>query len=226
MCGRYSFASSKEKVEKQLSIKVTGTLEPNYNIAPTQQAYVLTNKMPNALQQFRWGLIPYWANDSKVGNNLINARSEGISSRPSFRIPLRKQRCLVLADGFYEWRNEAGEKTPYRIVLKDGAIMVFAGLWDVWQSSRGQTIHSFSVVTTRPNLEMEPVHNRMPVILPNKELQMKWLEEKELYDITSLLQPLENDMLKIFPVSRKVNSVKANSPDLYKEVNTPPTLFD
>lgn len=226
MCGRYSFAASKEKIEKQLGVRVKKTLEANYNIAPTQQAYVVTDKAPDMLQQYRWGLIPYWANDPKMNNNLINARCEGIASRPSFRIPIRKQRCLVLADGFYEWRSEGGEKTPYRIVLQEGAVMAFAGLWDVWKGERGEELYSFTVITTRPNAEMSKVHNRMPVILPNRGLQTRWLQEEDLYEAMALLQPLEDDMLKIFPVSKKVNSVKVNAPDLYKEVNTPPTLFD
>lgn len=226
MCGRYSFSSSKEKIEKQLGVRVKKALEPNYNIAPTQQAYIVTDKAPDMLQQYRWGLIPYWANDPKVGNNLINARAEGISSKPSFRIPIRRQRCLVLADGFYEWRNEGGEKRPYRITLKEGAVMVFAGLWDIWKGGQGEELHSFAVITTRPNAEMTEVHNRMPVILANRGLQNRWLQEKDLYETMALLQPLEDDMLKIFPVSKMVNSVKVNSPDLYKEVDTPPTLFD
>lgn len=228
MCGRYSFASSKEKVEKQLGIKVSETLTANYNIAPTQKAYILTNQLPDTLQEYQWGLIPYWAKNAKASSNLINARAEGIASKPSFRIPIRKRRCLVIADGFYEWRK-AGTgmaSTPYRIIMHNGAILVFAGIWDIWKNEQGEDIHSFAILTTRPNAEMSAVHNRMPVILPNRELQNRWLNEKDLLESLALLQPLEDEMLRIFPVSYNVNSVEANSPDLYKAVEPPPTLFD
>ncbi len=228
MCGRYSFASSREKVEKQLGIKVPETLNANYNIAPTQKAYVITNQLPDMLQEFRWGLIPYWARNAKAGSNLINARAEGIASKPSFRIPMRKQRCLVIADGFYEWRKTGTgmASMPYRIMMHNGAILVFAGIWDVWKNEQGEDIHSFSIITTRPNAEMSTVHNRMPVILPNRELQNRWLNEKDLIETIALLQPLEDEMLRIFPVSYAVNSIEANSPDLYNAVEPPPTLFD
>lgn len=228
MCGRYSFASSKEKVEKQLGIKVPQPLEVNYNIAPTQKAYIITDLAPDKLQRFQWGLIPYWSRNTKASSNLINARAEGIVSKPSFRMPIRKRRCLVIADGFYEWRK-AGTgmaSTPYRIIMRDASLLIFAGIWDVWKNENDQEIHSFSVITTRPNAEMSEVHNRMPVILPNRELQNRFLQEKDLLETIALLQPLEDDMLRIFPVSYAVNSVEANSPDLYRTVEPPPTLFD
>jgi len=228
MCGRYSFASSKEKVAKQLGIKVEQPLEANYNIAPTQKAYIITDAQPDVLQQFRWGLIPYWARDTKAGSNLINARAEGIASKPSFRIPIRKQRCLVIADGFYEWRKEGRgmASSPFRIMMHDGALLVFAGIWDVWKNDDGEEIHSFSVITTRPNAEVSKIHNRMPVVLPNRDLQSRWFAEKDLLETLALLNPLEDDMLRIYAVSHAVNSVEANSPDLYNPVEPPPRLFD
>ena len=227
MCGRYSFAGSKEKIERQLGIKIAATPEANYNIAPTQQAYVITNNQPGVLQQFRWGLIPYWAQNTKASNNLINARAEGIASKPSFRIPIRKRRCLVLADGFYEWRKTGRgmASSPYRIVMHDGSLLLFAGLWDVWKNEAGEDIHSFTVITTRPNAEISGIHTRMPVILPNRELQTRWLQEKDLLEAMSLLEPLDDDMLRIFPVSTDVNSVNANAPELYDAVEPPLTLF-
>lgn len=228
MCGRYSFASSKEKVEKQLGIKVPETLDANYNIAPTQKSYIITSQSPDTLQQFQWGLIPYWARNTKTSSNLINARAENIASKPSFRIPVRRQRCLVIADGFYEWRKTGTgmASTPYRIIMHNGALLVFAGIWDVWKNEQDEDIYTFAIITTRPNAEMSAIHNRMPVILPNRELQNRWLHEKDLLETLGLLQPLEDDMLRVFPVSYAVNSVEANSPDLYKAVEPPPTLFD
>ncbi len=227
MCGRYSFAGSKDKVERQLGIKLEADPSANYNIAPTQQSYVITDDQPEVLQQFRWGLIPYWAQNAKASKNLINARAEGIASKPSFRIPVRKRRCLVVADGFYEWRKTGRgmASTPYRIVMHDGALLLFAGLWDVWQNEEGEDVHSFAIITTRPNAEMTAVHNRMPVVLPNRELQSRWLKEKDLLEAIRLLKPLDDDMLKIFPVSTEVNSVQTNTPELYDAVELPPTLF-
>jgi len=228
MCGRYSFAGSKDKVERQLGIKLEKDPLANYNIAPTQQAYVITDDQPEVLQQFRWGLIPYWAQNTKASKNLINARSEGIASKPSFRMPVRKRRCLVLADGFYEWRKTGRgmASSPYRIVMHDGALLLFAGLWDVWQNQAGEDVNSFTIITTRPNTEMSTVHNRMPVILPNRELQNRWLQERDMLEALTLLKPLEDDMLKIFPVSTDVNSVHTNTPELYDAVQAPPTLFN
>lgn len=228
MCGRYSFAGSKDKVERQLGIKLETDPAANYNIAPTQQAYVITDDQPEVLQEFRWGLIPYWAQNTKASKNLINARAEGIASKPSFRMPIRKRRCLIVADGFYEWRKTGRgmASSPYRIVMHDGALLLFAGLWDVWQNEEGEDVHSFTIITTRPNAEMSTIHNRMPVILPNRELQNRWLQEKDLLEALPLLKPLDDDMLKIFPVSTEVNSVHANAPELYDVVEPPPTLFD
>ena len=227
MCGRFSLASSKDKIARQLGIKLEEDPAASYNIAPTQETYVITNDQPDILQQFRWGLIPYWAQNTKASANLINARAEGISSKPSFRMPVRKRRCLILADGFYEWRKTGYgmASSPYRIVMHDGALLLFAGVWDVWQNQAGEDIHSFTIITTRPNAEMSAVHNRMPVILPNRELQNRWLQESDLMEALPLLKPLEDDMLKIFPVSTAVNSVETNKPELYDAVELPPTLF-
>jgi len=115
--------------------------------------------------------------------------------------------------------------SPYRIVMHDGALLLFAGLWDLWQNEEGEDVHSFTIITTRPNAEMSTLHNRMPVILPNRELQNRWLQEKDLFEALTLLKPLDDDMLKIFPVSTEVNSVHANAPELYDAVEPPPTLF-
>ena len=134
MCGRYSFAASKEKTQKQLGIKVQGILQPNYNIAPTTMAYVIASDKPTEIQRMVWGLIPYWSGDIAVGGgNLINARAEGISAKSSFRMPIRQRRCLVLADSFYEWSVYGKQKLPHRIMLKDAAIMPLAGIWDIWE---------------------------------------------------------------------------------------------
>ena len=225
MCGRFSFATSKEKIVKELGPVETGNnLRFSFNIAPTQHAYVITNDAPNRLQYLTWGLIPYWSKEGKNSGKLINARREGIASKPSFRVPVRKRRCLVLADSFYEWRREGGKKVPYRILLKNDSLLVMAGIWDVWYNG-DYGVKSFSIITTDPNKEIAAIHNRMPVLLPTATLQKSWLEETDLYNILELLQTPEDDILKLYRVSERVNTVQNNSIDLHEEVPEPPTLF-
>lgn len=218
MCGRFSFVASEEKIQKQLgNIEVGGNLRINYNVAPTQHAYVITDDQPDKLQYLTWGLIPYWSKEGKKSGKLINARQEGIASKPSFRMPIRKRRCLVLADSFYEWRREGTKKVPYRILLKNGELLLFAGIWDTWYNN-DYALKSFSIITTTPNKEMEAIHNRMPVILNHRELQKQWLADEDLDHLLPLLQTPEDDILTMYPVSEQVNSVKNNSPDLHQNL--------
>ena len=225
MCGRFSFNASKEKIQQELGEVETGVnLRINYNIAPTQHAYVITNTHPNRLQYLTWGLIPYWSRDGQNSGKLINARSEGIASKPSFRLPIRQKRCLVLADSFYEWRRELDRKVPYRIKMKDDKLVVMAGIWDVWYKG-DYAIRSFSIITAPPNKEMASIHSRMPVLFKDKTSQDAWLAESNLEDILEMLKTPEDDILTMYRVSENVNSVKNNSPDLHREVPEPPTLF-
>lgn len=226
MCGRYSLITSKEKLEKQFKVEVAGTIHPSYNIAPTQMAYIIANDKPLELQQMRWGLIPHWAKDKKTGYNLINARKEGITSKASFRLPVRKRRCLVLADSFYEWRRDGSRKQPFRIFLRDGNVLAFAGIYDIWYDRDDEKIMSFSIITTPPNKDMETIHNRMPAILPTAEMQWNWLEEKDLDTALTLLKPLEDGLLNNYKISTMVNSVRNNMPEIHKELPEQPLLFD
>lgn len=225
MCGRFSFNVSKEKIQQELGpIEVGTNLRMNFNIAPTQHAYVITNDKPDRLQYLTWGLIPYWSKDGKNAGKLINARSEGISAKPSFRLPIRRKRCLVLADSFYEWRRELDRKVPYRILPKEGELLIMAGIWDLWYKD-DYAVKSFSIITTPPNKEMATIHNRMPIILHTADMQQHWLQETDLNKINGMMGPQEDDILKMYRVSEKVNSVKNNAPDLHREVPEPPTLF-
>ena len=225
MCGRFSFVTSIEKIKQQFGDIETGNnLRLNFNIAPTQYAYVITDQRKQQLDYLRWGLIPYWSKDDKNAGRLINARSEGISSKPSFRVPLRKRRCLVLADSFYEWRKEGKQKIPYRIFPKNDNLLVMAGIWDIWQS-QGQELKTFSIITAPPNQEMTPVHNRMPIVFNNKEEWERWLEPLQLGDIMEMLHPPVDGLLAMYRVSEKVNSVRNNSPELHQKIEEPPTLF-
>lgn len=226
MCGRFSFVVSKEKIQQQLGEQIdTGiNLRINYNVAPTQHAYVITNDKPLALQYFTWGLIPHWSNEGENSGKLINARMEGIEAKPSFRVPVRKRRCLVLADSFYEWKTEAGRKIPYRIALKNGDIMVMAGIWDVWYKD-DYAIKSFTIITTPPNKEVAPLHNRMPVLLTDREEQQKWLKDLSLDEVLSMLHTPADDLLECYRVSEKVNAVNNNGPELHQRLADPPALF-
>lgn len=225
MCGRFSLATSQEKLQQQLPfVEVTDPLRVSYNIAPTQHAYIVANDQPERLQYITWGLVPHWSNDGKNTGRLINARREGIEGKPSFRIPVRQRRCLVPADSFYEWRREGTQKIPYRILLKSENLMMFAGLWDVWFNG-DYGLKTFSIITTDANGDVADIHNRMPVILTGLENQKKWLEAEELDDILELLATPPEGMLKMYRISDLVNSVVNNSPELQEEVPEPPTLF-
>ena len=226
MCGRFSLAISKEKLQKELPfIEPINNLHQSYNIAPTQPAYVVASDQPTRLQNMAWGLVPNWSNDGKNSGRLINARREGIEGKPSFRVPIRKQRCLVPADSFYEWRREGTRKIPYRIFSKDGNLLVFAGVWDLWSDGENM-LKTFSIITTTPNFEMSGIHNRMPVLLQTKEQQDIWLQSGDMNEIMSILQTPADGTLEMYRVSQLVNAVGNDSSELHLEVPEPPTLYD
>jgi putative SOS response-associated peptidase YedK len=225
MCGRFSLVTTKEKLLQQLPlVEVPDALHVSYNVAPTQNAYVVTDEDPSHLQQLAWGLVPYWSDDGKNAGRLINARREGIETKPSFRVPIRKQRCLVPADSFYEWRKEGRNKVPYRILLKNDNLMVFAGVWDEWRKD-GRVLRSFSIITTDANADMAELHDRMPVLLTTAEQQRRWLESGDLDEVLAILQTPPDHIIEKYRVSEKVNSVANDSPMLHSEVQEPPTLF-
>lgn len=216
MCGRYSFSVKLEALTAQFEgLEIGQNLSFNFNIAPTQEAYVVTDDTLGTLQKFKWGLIPFWAKDQKIGSRMINARSETILQKPAFKQAARKRHCWVLADSFYEWKNINGKKQPYRIQLRDESVIVMAGIWETW-SPKGKetTIHSFSIITCTPNKEMSKVHDRMPVIL-QPAYQEDWLEAKNDDDIQDLLQPPKDNILIMYPISTLVNSVRNNGPELH-----------
>ena len=225
MCGRFSLSVSREKIEEQFGqLRIDHELRDSYNIAPTQHAYVITNDQPERLQYLTWGLIPYWSNDGKNRGTLINARKEGINAKPSFRIPIRQRRCLVLADSFYEWRTDGKRKLPYRILLKDKSLMVMAGVWDMWYNG-DYAMKSFSIITTPANADVNMVHNRMPVFLLDKETQSRYLDEPDLGEVLGMLRTIPEGNLYMYRVSETLNSPKFNVPSLHDLVEEPPTLF-
>jgi putative SOS response-associated peptidase YedK len=214
MCGRFSLTSN--EAELNLRFELEGgdaPYVPRYNGAPTQMLAVITNENPNKLSYNRWGLIPPWAKDISIGTKMINARAETITEKPSFRTPLFSKRCLVPADGFYEWQQDAG-KQPFRIFVKTNPIFAMAGLWERWQSPDGGMIDSFSIITTEANSFMKPIHSRMPVIL-KKEDEKAWLSAKSADAILELLKPYPSEEMDAYAVSKLVNSPRNNGPEVW-----------
>ncbi len=226
MCGRYALAPTpKQKTEQLRDVQQPVTWKIRYNIAPTQSAYIIGNDHPDRICEMSWGLVPSWSRDGHNSGKLINARAESIFEKPSFREVIQTRRCLVPADSFYEWRKEPdGRKLPYRILLKNGALMFMAGIWDEWGSgSNVQT--TFSIITTGPNEEMAALHNRMPLILASAEAQAAWLSDLSVEKITSMLQPPANGLLRMYRVSERLNGTNYDAPELQDEVPDVLRLF-
>src|SRR4051812_31183941 len=228
MCGRYTLINLAALTQAFPWIN-----EPppddisRYNIAPTQPILGIANNHADRFEHFHWGLIPNWAKDPSIGNRMINARAETLAEKPAFRTALRRRRCLIPADGFYEWKKDAGgkTKTPMLIRMKSGDIFAFAGIWETWHSSDGSVIPSCTVITTQPNELMASIHDRMPVIIKPQDYQ-RWLDPKEHdpADFTDLLKPYAADEMEARPVSRTVNNPKNDSPDCIESM-TDETLF-
>lgn len=212
MCGRFSLTSN--EAELNLRFELSGgeaTYVPRYNGAPTQLMAVITNENPQKLSYHRWGLIPPWAKDISIGNKMINARAETITEKASFRSPLYSKRCLIPADGFFEWQQDSA-KQPYRIFVTDHKIFAMAGLWERWKSNEG-TIDSFTIITTEANSFMKPIHNRMPVILKPED-ENKWLTSTHADDILLLLKPYPAEKMNAYPISKLVNSARNDVPEV------------
>jgi putative SOS response-associated peptidase YedK len=222
MCGRFTLTFDPAQLEDMFPwVTIAQQITPRYNISPSQPIAVIPNIGDFRLDLFQWGLIPSWAKDSTIGNRLINARAETLSDKPSFRSALKKRRCLILADGFYEWMSSSEEKSkiPYYIHLSSGGVFAFAGLWDIWTAPDGAKIKSCTIITTQPNSLIAPIHNRMPVIV-HQEAYSQWIEPGEVNptNINELLAPYPANLMEAYPVSRAVNDPKHDSPSLIARV--------
>ncbi|WP_116128147.1 SOS response-associated peptidase [Lewinella sp. IMCC34183] len=219
MCGRYSVVIDEAKLRKQFTkdlVTPPGGLPTNYNMAPTQDGLVITDAAPDRLSAFRWGLVPFWAKDVKIGARMINARREGIEDKPSFRKPIRERRCLVIGDSFYEWKRHDGGKTPYRIRPADGQLLVMAGIWEQWNGD-GEDVYTYSIITGAPNREMQSIHDRMPMLLTHGEAQSAWLDrDAPLPDVLELLRTPPDGTLEAYTVSPEVGNVRNNGPSLHE----------
>jgi len=221
MCGRFVLFSDLKRIQLAFELdQANVTLEPRYNIAPTHQIVVIVQRAGSrTLETMRWGLIPAWAKDEKIGARMINARAETVAEKPSFKRALVQRRCLVIADGFYEWHTIGTKKTPMYVRLKSGAPMGFAGLYDTWQSPAGEAVTSCTIITTSANALMQPIHDRMPAIL-SKEAQRAWLDatNQDIKQLVALLKPYPADELQVYPVSPLVNSPRHNSAECIKPI--------
>ena len=210
MCGRFSLTIDPNQLRQEFAwLNIPVEPAPRYNVAPSQPVAVVPNDGKYKLDYFVWGLIPSWSKDASIGYRMINARSETVAEKPSFRSAFRRRRCLIPADGFYEWRKEAGKKskTPYFVFLKSKKPFFFAGLWESWDSPDGSNILSCTILTTQPNDLVAPIHDRMPVILPPDSYDF-WLTPNELKptDLQGMLKAYPADQMSAYQVSTIVNS--------------------
>jgi putative SOS response-associated peptidase YedK len=219
MCGRFSCFTPLDALRERFDAEAPDEqVYPRYNAAPGQKMIVIPLDDPHKMHFSKWGLIPHWAKDPKIGYKLINARSETLKEKPAFRGSLQKGRCLVLADGFYEWGITDGRKTPYRIELNDRKPFSMAGLCSRWKDAAGQSIDTFTIITTDANETVGTIHNRMPVIF-NREQEIKWLDPlMDLKEIGKYLMPYSEHDMEMFPISILVNSPKNDIPEIIKPV--------
>jgi len=222
MCGRYAITSPLEAILKAFAVKgVRPNLQPRYNAAPSQDLPVVrAGPDGRELALIRWGLVPSWSKGPDSRYSMINARAETVASKPAYREPFRRRRCLVPANGFYEWRKFADGKQPYFIALSTGEPFAFAGLWDHWTGPEGEEITSFTIIVTAANDIVRPIHERMPVILGPEDYG-SWLGEHGAPSRTKLailLRPYPAELMRAYPVSREVNSPANDSPELLAQV--------
>jgi putative SOS response-associated peptidase YedK len=221
MCGRFTLHLPPDLLAEIFGLSEIPVFPSRYNIAPTQQVAAIREKA-NGLREMdflRWGLIPSWAKDKSVGNRMINARSETVAEKPAFRKAVRLRRCIVPASGFFEWREAEKRKLPFYLRCRDGSPMAFAGMWDAWKSPEGETVESCTILTTSSNELIEPLHDRMPVILHSEEYHL-WLN-REITDPEKLMpvfRAYPANLMEMYPVSELVNSPRNDSPDLIKPI--------
>jgi putative SOS response-associated peptidase YedK len=222
MCGRVTVQTPAVDLAREFGLLgVRNAIErPRFNLAPTQMMPVVPNDGQRMLDTFRWGLIPGWAKDASIANKLINARCETVAEKPSFRSALKRKRCLVLVDGYYEWKQDTKPKTPFFFHRKDRKPLALAGLWEEWTSPEtGEVVRTCCLITTGPNGLVAPIHDRMPVIL-SKEGQEQWLrpEPQEAVALMPLLVPYAEDALDMYEVARVVNSPSNDVPECIERV--------
>jgi putative SOS response-associated peptidase YedK len=217
MCGRFSLGTSATTLAAQFDLADLPAWTPRYNIAPTQPVATVVRQsgdVPRAFKVDRWGLVPPWAKDPGIGARLINARAETVATKPAFRKAFRERRCLILADGFYEWQRQGRRKQPFYFRLRDGRPFAFAGLWEHWDDPEGGARDSCTILTTTANLVVGAIHNRMPVILAPQDYAL-WLDPavQAADRLQPLLHPYPAEEMLAYPVSLRVNNPGNDSPE-------------
>lgn len=220
MCGRYTLTASAQAIRDLFRYAEQPNFPPRYNIAPTQPIAVI--RLINGQRQFalmRWGLLPSWVKDPKTFSLIVNARGEGVSEKPSFRAAMKRRRCLIPADGFYEWKAGGARKQPYYIHARSGEPLAFAGLWETWTGPNGEELDTVAIVTTEANRTLRPLHDRMPVIVPPEAFDL-WLDGDRVDALTAaaLIAPAPDDLLEAWPVSTDVNRVANDNARLIEPV--------
>ena len=224
MCGRYRLSRRKQIIEEYFGVVPwDDDWSPRYNIAPTQPVPVIRQHPKDPIRQISsmlWGLIPHWAKDASGAASTINARSETAATKPAFRDPLKLRRCLIPADGFYEWKRMSSSKQPYRFEVNDGQLFAFAGLWDGWKDANGNWVKTCSILTTTPNAVTSAIHDRMPVIL-NPDSYDLWLDPgiTNVQVVSELLKPYDPKSMRCYPVSTRINLVANDDEDCSRPVD-------
>jgi len=221
MCGRYTIVVSMEELMMRYlnELPMDKFHIPRFNVAPMQNVTaVIHDGTRNRLGELRWGLVPSWAKDDKIGSKMINARAETLLEKNAFKLLVRRKRAIVPADGFYEWKKNGNLKQPMRITMKDGSLFSMAGLYDTWIAPDGRKISTCTIITTEPNGLMADIHDRMPVIL-RPEDEAEWLDRgnEDTRGLMTLLRPFAADKMRAYPVSPKVGNVKNDTPDCIEE---------
>ena len=220
MCGRYTLIADLGDLAQRFEFDGSDfSYDPGYNIAPTESVLTVRNLDGRAAAFMRWGLIPFWAKDPKIGARMINARAETVAEKPAFRNALKRRRCLVLADGYYEWQKTPVGKRPFRIVMRSGEPFAFAGLWETWKDPEGNVIPSCTIITTAANDFLAPIHNRMPIILPREKEEL-WLDTgfDDQATLTSVLIPHPGEDMDAYEVSTMVNYARNDGPEVLARV--------
>ncbi|MBM7866311.1 SOS response-associated peptidase [Heliobacterium gestii] len=211
MCGRFTLTVNPAELLAMFGLSTAEEFAPRFNIAPGQNLLTVVNDGANKALRARWGLVPHWAKKADIGYKLINARAETLAEKPAFRGLLQTNRCLIPADGFYEWQQAGKQKIPHRFCLRDRGVFAFAGLWSSWIAPTGEMVNSCAIITTEPNERVAPIHDRMPVMLSPAQCPL-WLEPGA--PVRELLRPFPPEGMEGYPVSTVVNSIKADRPDM------------
>jgi putative SOS response-associated peptidase YedK len=222
MCGRFTITVTLEELIAHYLIDDSkiATLKPNYNVAPMHNVpAVIASDAGKRLGELRWGLVPFWAKDEKIGSKMINARAETVADKPAFKRLLKTKRCIIPADGFYEWKKDGTSKQPYRILMSDGSLFSFAGLYDTWEDPEGKKLSTCTIITTTPNSLMEDIHDRMPVILrPEDEADWLGRDNDDVESLLKLLKPYDAAKMRAYKVPSAVGNVRNNSKDLLEDI--------